>query len=437
MHWKGLLVVTWLLGTAAPAVSQFKNVLIHRQDGNAPLSAPTMAIHPRNTDIRVAGSAPGNVHYTRDGGMTWTTERLSSPMGVNGDPVVVAGPKGTFYYFHLSDAAPGGDGEAGFNRIVVQTSGDGGVTWSAGETIGFSGGEQLGEWVTVDARGNLYITWTQFDQERSAPTCASNVVFSMSKNGRKWSEPLVLSQVPGNCQDDGGTAAGAIPVVTFDGKVVAAWSHEGKIFIDRSFNGGGLWLSNDIPVADQVGSRQLAIPGHGKCNGMPVLMTDISKGAFRGSLYLVWADQRNGEDDTDIWFTRSHNFGDNWSTPMRIHHDGSGKHQYFPWVAVDQETGYLYILYYDRRDHDDLQTDVYLAYSTDGGASFKEVRISDRPFTPVADQFPGGHNHLAAHGGIIAPVWTRIDEGKTSLWTASIRHEDLVKAAAPPKKGSD
>lgn len=436
MHWKGLLILSCILVTGIPAISQFQNILIYEQEGDASLSDPTISIHPRNTNIRVAGSAPGNVYHTKDGGMTWTTEKLSSRLGVNGDPVVVAGPKGTFHYFFLSNSPDGNNEGPAFDRIVMQTSQDGGVSWSAGESLGFgAASEYHNAWVTVDAKGSLYVTWTQFGRGQGADTsCASNVLFSMSKNGKKWSDPVVLSQVSGNCLDDGGTAAGASTAVTFDGKVVAAWSHEGKLLLDRSFNGGSLWLSNDIPVADQIGSRQLAIPGHPRCNGMPALVTDISKGPFRGSLYLVWADQRNGENDTDIWFTRSHNYGDNWTTPMRIHKDDAGKHQYSPWLAVDQETGYLYVMYYDRRNHDDLQTDVYLAYSTDGGASFKDARISDRPFIPVENQFPGDRNHLSAHGGFIAPVWTRMDEGKTSLWTANIRHEDLVKAGTPEKK---
>ena len=96
-------------------------------------------------------------------------------------------------------------------------------------------------------------------------------------------------------------------------------------------------------------------------------------------------------------------------------------------ATVDQETGYIYIVYYDRRDYDDNQTDVYLAYSTNGGSSFKNVKISEKPFVPQADRFFGDYNNISAHEGIIAPIWTRMDEGKTSVWTAIIKHEDLPK----------
>jgi hypothetical protein len=174
----------------------------------------------------------------------------------------------------------------------------------------------------------------------------------------------------------------------------------------------------------------MEIPGHDRCNGMPVLTTDKSKGNFRGSLYLVWADQSKGADDTDIWFTRSHNYGDNWSSPMRINDDKTSTHQYLPWITVDQVTGHIYIVYYDRRNYKDNQTDVYLAYSTDAGATFKNVIISEKPFTPQNDKFFGDYNNISAHKGVIAPIWTRMDEGKTSVWTAIIKHEDLVKAVS-------
>jgi hypothetical protein len=70
---------------------------------------------------------------------------------------------------------------------------------------------------------------------------------------------------------------------------------------------------------------------------------------------------------------------------------------------------------------------VYLAYSADGGATFKNVLISEKSFTPQEDGFFGDYNNISAHEGIIAPIWTRMDEGKTSVWTTVIRQEELVK----------
>ena len=169
------------------------------------------------------------------------------------------------------------------------------------------------------------------------------------------------------------------------------------------------------------------IPGISRCNGMPVLMADNSPGTFRGSLYLVWADQKNGTNDTDIWFMRSTNRGDNWTPPLRLNQDGPGKHQFLPWMAVDQTTGYIYIVYYDRRAYDDNQTDVYVAFSMDGGNTFKEKKISESPFVPTESKFFGDYNNIAAHKGIIAPIWTRMDNQRTSVWTAVLKLDDLLK----------
>lgn len=430
MESKTSLIIVFLFAHVSIGLGQFRNIkLDEQQDGSRYVCEPTIAVNPRHPNNIVAGAVLDNVYYTKDSGKTWSKSQLKSPFGVYGDPTIIADDKGNFYYFHLSDPTGGAGGydSEKLDRIVVQKSEDGGVTWTEGESIGLNPPkDQDKQWATVDSKGNLYVSWTQFDKYGSSdPACQSNILFSMSKNGKKWTDPVVISQVPGNCIDDDNTAEGAVPAVTFDGKAFVAWSNRGKIFLDRSFNGGDLWLGNDITVDEQVGGWDLKIPGHDRCNGLPVLMTDNSKSAYRGSLYLVWADQRNGEDDTDIWFTRSHNFGDNWASPTRVNDDGPGKHQYLPWMAVDQRTGYIYIIYYDRREHDDNKTDVYLAYSSDGGAKFKNVKISESPFVPQDDRFFGDYNNISAHDGIIAPIWTRMDDGKTSVWTAIIRQDEL------------
>ena len=148
---------------------------------------------------------------------------------------------------------------------------------------------------------------------------------------------------------------------------------------------------------------------------------------------MVWADQRNGQEDTDIWLTRSHNFGDNWSSPVRINDDGPGHHQYVPSMAVDQTTGYIYLIYYDRRDGNGVETDLYLAFSTDGGVNFKNIRISESSFSSQPSDKVSIGTDITAHNGIVVPVWTRVDGGQTSIWTASINHEDLVKATTQKK----
>jgi len=416
--------------------AQFKNIMLDEASPGNRVTEPSVTINLKDTKNIVAASILDNIYYTLDGGLTWVKTKVTSADGVYGDPVLVSDDKGTIYSFHLSD--PTGEGwtnDKSLDHIVCHISKDGGKTWEEGSPVGHNPPkDQDKPWVTVDSKGNVFVAWTQFDKYNSSDSsCQSNILISASSNGKKWSKPVQLSQIPGNCLDDDNTAEGAVPAVGPDGKIFVAWSNQNKIFLDRSFDGGGIWLENDVAIGNQPGGWDFKIPGHDRCNGMPVLMVDKGKGTYRGCLYIVWADQRNGENDTDVWFMRSNTYGDHWSSPMKIGEDKSGKHQYLPWMAVDEVTGYIYIVYYDRSAYDDNQTDVYLAYSSDSGANFKSVKISETSFTPVDTNFFGDYTNIAAHNGIITPIWARMDDGKTSVWTAVIKQGDLIPVKEPVK----
>ncbi len=415
------------------AFGQFKNIKLAEQvEGVYPPVEPSITINRKNPKNIVAGVVLDRAFYTMDGGVTWSESKLESPYGVFGDPALVSDVKGHIYYFHLADPSKQGrSSDEWLDRIVCQKSTDGGKTWNTGASIGNNPPkDQDKPWPTVHPRKQyVYTTWTQFDKYGlDDPNCHSNILFSMSTNeGKKWSKPLQINQNPGDCIDDDNTTEGAVPAVDNLGRVFVTWSSHGNIYFDRSFDGGTTWLNNDLLIAKQEGGWSMDIPGLDRSNGMPVLVVDNSKGRLRNSLYLVWADQRNGKDDTDIWFMRSTNSGDMWTQPLRINLDEKGKQQFLPWMAVDEGTGYIYILYYDRRAYDDLQTDVYLAYSTDGGNTFKEKKISESPFTPTDTKFFGDYMNISAHHGIIATIWTRMDDGKTSVYTSVFKDEDLLK----------
>ena len=86
-------------------------------------------------------------------------------------------------------------------------------------------------------------------------------------------------------------------------------------------------------------------------------------------------------------------------------------------MTIDQTTGYLYFVFYDRRNYTDDQTDVYLAVSVDGGETFTNHRISASPFVPTKNVFFGDYTNITAHNGIIRPIWTRLNMGQLSVWT--------------------
>jgi len=194
---------------------------------------------------------------------------------------------------------------------------------------------------------------------------------------------------------------------------------------DKSIDGGETF-GRDIFVTDQPGGWDFDIPGIKRCNGMPVTACDLSDSDYRGNVYILWSDQRNGESNTDIFFSKSDDEGETWSEPLKVNNDKTDRHQFFCWMAVDSTNGNIYAVFYDRRNSRGLRTEVYLARSTDGGDSFTNYKISESSFTPQADVFFGDYTNIAAHQGQIRPIWMRMDNGKLSVWTALISDSSLT-----------
>jgi hypothetical protein len=160
-------------------------------------------------------------------------------------------------------------------------------------------------------------------------------------------------------------------------------------------------------------------------NGFPVTCCDVSGGPYNGTIYINFSDQRNGSDDTDIWLLKSTDGGNNWSEPIRVNNDPPGRHQFFNWMTIDQTNGYLYFVFYDRRNFsaESVSTDVYMARSKDGGQTFENFKISEEPFVPVPTIFFGDYTNVTAHNNVIRPVWTRLHEEQKSIYTAIINPE--------------
>ncbi len=393
-----------------------------------PPCEPSIAISPVDPDVVVAGAILDNVYHSRDGGVSWTRQRLRSPFGVFGDPCVVASPRGDFYYLHLSN--PDGKGwasEALLDRIVCQRSRNGGRDWNRGGHTGLNGArDQDKEWAAVSPDGrSLVACWTQFDKYGSTFEGDSSLIFCATSNRRgvRWSEPVRVSDRAGDCRDEDETVEGAVPSVLPDGSVAVVWAHREDLWLDRSEDGGRSWLPADIRVADIIGGWNIQIPGLGRANGMPVTAVDHSTGPHRGRLYVNWTDERHGPGDMDVFLAYSDDRGATWSAPIRVNDDPAGAHQFFTWLAVDAVTGHLHTVFYDRRNatpENPLATEVTWATSRDGGVTWTNQIISESPFVPGKAPFFGDYNNIAAHGGRVRPVWTREDNGVLSIYTALI-----------------
>jgi hypothetical protein len=422
---KGIACVLVLLAIPPVVVGQVHNVRVDKP-GTIDPEEVTIAINPANPMNLAAGSNLDYYYYSTDGGSTWAQGRLTSTWGVWGDPCVVYDSKGNLYYGHLSQ----GTGAGGYwlDRIVVQKSTDGGATWDSGVGVGYNAPrrQQDKEWMAVDLtnspnRDYLYMAWTQFDAYGSSnPSDSSRILFSRSGDaGATWSKPKRISDRAGNCVDSDSTVEGAVPAVGPNGEVYLSWSGPLGIMFDRSSDGGVTW-GVDIFATLQPGGWDFEIPGIDRANGMPITACDISNSSHRGTIYVCWSDQRNGAGNTDIFLVRSTDGGTTWSPPVRVNDDTGVAQQFFVWMTIDQSTGNLYFVFYDRRSTTGNATDVYCARSTDGGQTFTNFKVSESSFTPLQSVFFGDYTNIAASNGRVYPIWMRLDTTHLSIWTAPI-----------------
>lgn len=426
--WDGIrraaAVLSALIVCVRMAPAQHPNIVIDPPATSA--SEVTIALDPTNPDNLIAGANLMFAYHSTDGGHTWNIGTLASQYGVWGDPCVIFDERGGAYYAHLSNP-PGG---RWIDRIVVQTSSDGGATWPGDVGVGFHGATQQQDkhWLACDLsrsahRGTMYMSWTEFDKYASTiPTDSSRIRFSRSTDhGASWSEPIVISRLSGDCIDSDTTDEGAVPAADTNGNVHVVWADRRGIVFASSTD-AGVTFGNDRVLAGTVEGWDFPVSGLQRGNGLPVIVTDFSGGPHRGTMYIIWTDRLSrSSSGLQVLMMISTDDGATWSAPRKVNADNGGRDHIFPAISVDQSTGAVYVVYYDRRATTGDDTEVWVSYSKDGGATFTDVRVSDAPFTPTPFSFIGDYIGIAAGNGRAYPIWTRMDTSVKSVLTAILR----------------
>jgi hypothetical protein len=419
--------ITTFLGTIAlstllfsPNTADAQAVKIHQGPAfKSGICEPSIAINPSDPQHVVAGSILNNFYESTDGGKNWSQQQIVSSFGVWGDPCLIIDTTGRVYYFHLSD--PEGTNwrsDQILDRMVCQTKNGPGGSFSDGSFTEINSKKHDKEWAAVQPRtGAIGLSWTQFDTYgTSDTTCKSTILYSESiDQGISWSPPVVITEQRGDCIDDDNTAEGAVPAFGIGNARYIGWALNGKIMFSRSLDAVH-W--EETTVATQHAGWTQSYAGFSRCNGMPVTVVDHCKQSpYYGRIYLCWGDQIEGLGG-EIFVSYSDNAGFNWSAPSSISPPGVTSDQFLPWLTVDPTSGYLYAVFYDRRNTTkDNETNTYLSISRDGGTTWSEQRINSEAFYPSDAVFMGDYNHISAHGGEVRPIWTELDNMKKSVWT--------------------
>lgn len=416
--WKAIITLFSLCVflIAASAVLAGTDVKVNQDSGIDLQNEISLVQNPANPSNLVAAynddadnnggfdTGPGiGISYSTNSGATWSTTHTPSSWGQEFDPSVTADTSGNIYAGHISSTATWWWPTAN-TAVLVSRSGNGGVTWTQPTTVEAFSGNGITpvpyldkDYVACDTfvsslyKDRLYVVW----QRDSTTYPYSEIYSSYSINqATSFSAPLKVNDQP----QSSSLANAAVPAVTPDGTVCVAWVDTSSllsnpaqttatIYFDRSTDGGNNFGKDTTVVANFVTPHRL--PNQERyptstftafrANPFPSIATDPTNSNY---IYLAYTSDPDGpipgpspplpyNDSGDIYFVRSTDGGQTWSTPNVVNDDGSpGKGQFSPWLSVTP-SGTVCVAWYDRRnDPTDIDYDVYYAISTDKGVSF-------------------------------------------------------------------
>jgi hypothetical protein len=350
-------------------------------------------------------------------------------------------------------------------------------------------------WLAVDMSGGphdgrVYVTWSRFQFSHGKYKESPILMAYSDDNALTWSEPITVSgysrdlckaQVSGrrgNCDESQFSNV----VVGNDGTVYVAFLNQQQRGAEDGFRNQYLLTSvnpdtlevsvphkiadlidgeNDLPFGD-AGNATLCNSNFRMNSAGNLALDPSDPGGL--TLYLVFSDNRNGSSfpgraqvsqqppdsfacpdglitDNDVFIVKSTDGGVTWTSPvdgddspLRVNQDPlhNGSDQWFPFAALAPD-GRIDVMFFDRRDDPfNRLTNVYLARSLDGGATWTEAQVSSS-FSNMNWAFDGGrfigdYNAIAvAPNGTTYPFWTDARSG-----TPANRQSDVYMAIVPP-----
>ncbi len=389
------------------------------------------------------GSVWVGLYASDDEGRSWAATLMpgypGGPRGVlstyqfGGDPIMGFDARGTAYGGGIFFRGTPVGGDIKDVSIYVSRSDDGGFTWNEPVAVALGKGQspfhdhpQMGVDATGSAHdGNVYVSWTRFGGVGQIDI----YVATSRDRGASWSASKVSGPIPQG--DAEGYYQDSMVTVGPNGEVYVVWDEwfmangahaRTKIWMAVSLDGGRTFGAPWIVDADVVPIR---LPNASyRHDTYPTAAADASSGPFRGRLYLAWADDRGG--DADILLKASDDGGMTWSPIRRVNDDSGTAAQFFQWITV-APTGRVDISFYDRRDDpNDYLLNEYYAGSSDGGATFGNVRVSDVSSDPaVWSVFIGDYNQVASTSRAAHPAWSDFRNGlpgnrNQDVYTASV-----------------
>ena len=345
-------------------------------------STGQIAMNPINTNNLVIVSQSGvgggallPLSRSYDGGKTWATQLVGTQDGLPGsfprpDAHVVFDSFGNLYLTYMVAASTNGEVD-----VFVLRSTDGGMTFtSLGAAVSTTAYNPDAPWIatgastTVAGSQAIWITFTDYVSNRVM------IVGATSKGLGKftsWSKPKAVTKSFG---------AYSTVAVGPKGELVVSWqsTDSGNVVantlnINTDSTGTASHFSADQLMANTNVGAYDVIPAQPDrtIDAEARIAFDLSGDSTNGRLYLVYTNQPlDSGHNTDIYLKYSDNLGATWSTAVKVNDDTTANSQFIPAIAVDQTNGNVGISWMDARNSaDNTGAELFATVSLDHGVT--------------------------------------------------------------------
>ena len=283
----------------------------------------------------------------------------------------------------------------------------------------------------------------------------------LAPDGRRYDYTSLLGPIGSlvSGAETTGTGIGGDVKTNAAGDVFGLWPDTGsrKIFVAKSTN-GGVSFGSPVQIAQTFDSYDIGIPSMNSRRALIYVAAGAYKSGPVDNVYAVWTDLTGVSGCTSsanepgsntastcksrIWFSRSTNGGAAWSAPVMLNNQASLNDQFNPWLAVDEATGAVAVIYYDTvADAGRKKVDVWYQSSFTGGASWSAAtKITSAQTDETSsgadsgNQF-GDYNSLSGYLGVYFPSWTdrraNTAGSREEIWTAKITDTACSQTGAP------
>jgi hypothetical protein len=436
-----LVQAPWLTPQDSPDVAVLPSSGVTQSEVSTfidPNDPDVVLVSANATDWPVTTVFGTGMYWSTDGGATWTgNDNGPGGVGNSGDPAaVIRAVDGRWVVGYIS---------SGFGQGVSYSTNQG-ATWSHVNL--FPSGTLDKNHLMVDNvpssphYGNLYSAWTDFST--GIPNDID--IVRSTDGGATWDATatnISAAVTAGNHNQGVNIQVGP------NGEVYACWvvydcwpCEEVAIGLNVSTNGGASWNGESRVITNIRGHRNTALPNSlgERRNSFPSMAVDVSGGPNDGAVYIVWTNQGVpgvNSGDVDIYLAKSTDGGASFQTPVRVNQDATANAQWFPWISCDPTSGLLSVVFYDRRDDPgDTLARAYMATSADGGATWEDFPVADVSFTPspipgLAGGYMGDYLGIAVHSGKAYPTWPDNRSGNYLAYVSPILLQDTADPNPP------